>query len=86
MNILFVEDEDDARIGLAALLRSLGHCVDEAADGDQAVKKLQEKAYGLVLLDVMLPPGEILTDVPFRETGKELLVRLRAGRLGQLST
>jgi len=86
MDILIIEDEENARIGLVFLLASMGHGVDQAADAAQAIEKMTVKCYGLVILDIMLPPGAALRDVPFRETGKELLLRLREEKLGKLQT
>ena len=43
MNILFVEDEDVARVGLTILLEDKGHKVDFAKTVDEAVKLLKKK-------------------------------------------
>ncbi len=89
MRILFVEDEPAARAGLLAILTKVfEHSVDIAENADEAVNQMRKHAYDLVLLDIMIPAGEVLPDVPdrYRYGGAELLVRLRNGRLGDLKT
>ncbi len=53
--ILVVEDEESYREPLAFNLRREGFEVGEAADGETGLRMAQEGAYGLVLLDLMLP-------------------------------
>ena len=86
MRILFVEDEELARVGLIRLLSDRGHEVDVAEGADEAVEWRRQERYDLILLDIMIPPGKVVEGVPFREAGKELLLRLRASRLGELET
>lgn len=86
MRILFVEDEEPARAGLMPLLSESGHQVDVAQDADQAVDRLRQVRYDLILLDVIISPGEVLKGVPPREAGKDLLLRLRSHGLGELKT
>ncbi|MCX7045150.1 MAG: hybrid sensor histidine kinase/response regulator [Candidatus Sumerlaeota bacterium] len=52
--VLVVDDEASNRELLEALLTSLGHDVDMAADGCTALEKL-DPSHDLVLLDVMMP-------------------------------
>ena len=52
--VLVVDDEASNRELLEALLTSLGHDVDMAADGFEALAKL-DCSHDLVLLDVMMP-------------------------------
>jgi len=52
--VLVVDDEASNRELLEALLTSLGHDVDMAADGSAALAKL-DPSHDLVLLDVMMP-------------------------------
>lgn len=40
---------------LKALIQSMGCDVDEAADGEQAIARLDEEDYSVVLLDIVLP-------------------------------
>ncbi|WP_420455245.1 response regulator transcription factor [Rubrivirga sp.] len=53
--ILIVDDERAMREGLRDNLEFEGYAVEEAADGDQALAKLTDGAYRLVVLDVMMP-------------------------------
>jgi two-component system NtrC family sensor kinase len=53
--VLIIDDEEHLRRVLAEVLTSLGHHVDEAADGTTAKQKLEAGDYDLVLLDLRLP-------------------------------
>jgi CheY-like chemotaxis protein len=52
---LIVEDEAVTRKLLRELLFTSGLQVEEAIDGEEAIKKLSEKKYGVILLDIVLP-------------------------------
>ncbi|HYE93775.1 MAG TPA: GAF domain-containing protein [Terriglobales bacterium] len=53
--VLVVDDEDRLRGILVEVLTSLGHQVDEAPSGIQAIERLRAGAYELVMLDLRLP-------------------------------
>lgn len=53
--ILVVDDEPSIIKGLRYSLEQDGYQVDEALDGEEALKKILSHTYDLVLLDVMLP-------------------------------
>jgi len=53
--ILIVEDEQQMRLGLRDNLEFEGYEVHEAGDGEEAVAKIRDVEYDLILLDVMLP-------------------------------
>jgi DNA-binding NtrC family response regulator len=53
--ILVVDDDSDARIGLAELLRLQGFQVETARDGFKALPKLADFAPDLLLTDLMMP-------------------------------
>lgn len=53
--ILIVDDERVLREGLKATLAGEGHHVRTARDGEDALRKISERAPDLVLLDVMMP-------------------------------
>ncbi len=55
LRILLVDDSAIAREAEAVLLRSLGHEVDEAVDGEDGWQKLQTGAYTLLVTDVQMP-------------------------------
>jgi DNA-binding NtrC family response regulator len=53
--ILVVDDEADIREGLELLLTSEGYAADLAENGTEGLRKMSERAYDLVLLDLMMP-------------------------------
>lgn len=53
--ILVVDDEERIRRLLKMYLEKEGYEIEEAEDGETALKKATEEDYDLVLLDVMLP-------------------------------
>jgi two-component system phosphate regulon response regulator PhoB len=54
-HILLVEDEAEIRQLIALHLKRNGFEVDEAADGEEAHRKLENGSYELLILDWMLP-------------------------------
>lgn len=54
-DVLIVDDDDATRQGLRTLLTNAGLRVDTAADGAQALEKINTQDFGVVLLDVRLP-------------------------------
>ncbi len=53
--ILVVDDDGVFRLTTAALLQSDGHEVETAGDGQQAVERLRERQFDLVLVDLRMP-------------------------------
>jgi len=53
--ILIVDDEKSIRFMLAETLNAIGVSTEEAADGEEALSKLKEKKFSLILLDLRLP-------------------------------
>jgi CheY-like chemotaxis protein len=53
--ILIVDDEKNIRLTLAQALETLGVETDSAEDGNEALAKLKEKDFGLILLDFRMP-------------------------------
>ncbi len=54
-SILIADDEKEIRTLLRLYLENEGYRVDEAADGDEAMAKLETGAFQLCLLDIMMP-------------------------------
>jgi len=54
-SILVVEDERGIALGLEEDLTLEGYEVEIARDGEQALRRARERAFSLILLDVMLP-------------------------------
>jgi CheY-like chemotaxis protein/anti-sigma regulatory factor (Ser/Thr protein kinase) len=65
--ILIADDDTAVSAMLAKTLREAGYDVDSARDGEEALAKLSERPFDVVLTDVWMP----------RLTGLELLARLR---------
>lgn len=55
IRILVVDDEPDIRNVLRLLLTSRGYSVEEAANGREALERVQKNAYDLIILDIMMP-------------------------------
>ena len=53
--ILVVDDDPGLREALAAFLRQEGHGVDTAADGAEALARLDHERYDLILSDLRMP-------------------------------
>ena len=67
MKILIVDDSRLVRIKLKAELFDRGHTVIEARDGQEALRRIADKAPEAVFLDIILPKLD----------GREVLRRLR---------
>ncbi len=73
-DILIIDDEKAIRKTLTEILSFEGYKVEEAADGEEGLKKFREKNYDLVLCDIKMPKldgieflqraGEVNADVP----------------------
>jgi len=68
--ILIVDDEKNIRLTLSQALETLGMPVQTAVDGEEALQKLQDSDFSLVLLDLKLPGMD----------GLEVLRRIRESR------
>ena len=53
--ILIIDDEDDVRDSLKALLETAGHEVVTASSGDEALKRLEGGDINLMLVDYSMP-------------------------------
>ena len=56
--ILLVEDKDSLRQMLRLTLQNAGHSVDEARDGAEARRRLNDARYNLVLTDLKMPRAD----------------------------
>ena len=53
--VLIVDDDRPLRFAVAALLQDAGYATDQAGDGPEALRKLQQHGADLMLLDIGLP-------------------------------
>jgi CheY-like chemotaxis protein len=67
IDVLVVEDDDDIREMLAMVLEIGGCRVIQAADGHEALRKLDEHLPSLIVLDLMMP----------NLSGADVLARIR---------
>lgn len=73
-DILIIDDEKAIRKTLSEILSFEGYKIEEAADGEEGLKKFKEKGFDVVLCDIKMPKldgieflqkaGEINADVP----------------------
>jgi DNA-binding NtrC family response regulator len=54
-DILIIDDEKAIRKTLTEILSFEGYKIDEAADGEEGLKRFREKSYDLVLCDIKMP-------------------------------
>lgn len=64
---MVVEDDEHIRTMVKRFLQKAGYGVDDCANGDEAMERLYNKNYNLVILDIMLPGTN----------GQEILKELR---------
>ena len=55
LRILCVEDDEKVRDVLSRFLRTSGHQVREARDGQQAVRLVAQQPFDLILMDLKMP-------------------------------
>jgi DNA-binding NtrC family response regulator len=67
-SILIIDDERSIRKTLGEILTYEGYNIDEAADGEEGLKKFKEKKYDIVLCDIKMPK---LDGIEFLEKAKE---------------
>ncbi len=67
-NILIVDDEKAIRKTLGEILSYEGYKMDEAGDGEEALKKFKEKSYDVVLCDIKMPK---MDGIEFLERARE---------------
>ena len=55
MNILLVEDSPEVSLSVREILASVGHDVDDVANGKEALAKLADHSYDMVVSDIWMP-------------------------------
>ena len=71
MLVLQVEDDTNTAKSVELMLKSEGHDCETASLGEEALRLVQEKAYDLILLDIVLPDMD----------GYEVINRLREAQV-----
>jgi DNA-binding NtrC family response regulator len=67
-NILIIDDEKAIRKTLIEILAFEGHKIEEAADGEEGLKKFTEKSFDVVLCDIKMPK---MDGIEFLEKAKQ---------------
>jgi DNA-binding NtrC family response regulator len=67
--ILIIDDEKAIRKTLTEILGFEGYKIEEAADGEEGLRKFREKNYDLILCDIKMPK---LDGIEFLEKAKEI--------------
>ncbi|MEA5087543.1 hybrid sensor histidine kinase/response regulator [Solidesulfovibrio sp.] len=70
LKFLVVEDEAINRLALARGLRKLGHTVEEAGNGEEALRKLSLAPVDVVVMDIQMPVMDGLTAVAHIRNGE----------------
>jgi two-component system nitrogen regulation response regulator NtrX len=68
-NVLIIDDEKAIRKTLTEILSYEGYKIDEAENGEEALKKFREKAYDVVLCDIKMPR---MDGIEFLDRSREL--------------
>jgi len=81
-HVLLVDDEANIRRMLAALLREEGYTVEEAANGNAALLRLDHAEPDVIVLDLFMPSGPdgLETLVRVRKTGSTTPVIMMSGK------
>jgi CheY-like chemotaxis protein len=69
IRILFAEDDNASLISGKRILEKSGHVVTTAVDGQEALQRLTEQDFDLILMDIQMPvmDGVEATSVTFRK-------------------
>jgi two-component system nitrogen regulation response regulator NtrX len=59
MNLLIVEDQDSLAASIHEAITKWNHKVEVSSTAHDALRKVREKSYDLVLLDLFLPEGMV---------------------------
>jgi DNA-binding NtrC family response regulator len=68
-SVLIIDDEKSIRKTLTEILTFEGYTIDEAADGEEGLRKFKDKEYDVVLCDIKMPK---LDGIEFLERAKQI--------------
>ena len=87
--ILLAEDEEVLRMLVVDTLEDEGHDIVETSDGEEALKRMEEEAFDLIILDYMMPmlTGleviEHMKLIPERKDSKILMLSAKSQKADQ---
>jgi CheY-like chemotaxis protein len=73
LRILLAEDDDRLRQLIALQMESMGHIVEAAADGNQALEKFHESPFDLILTDLSMPR---LNGIALVEAARQIIAEI----------
>ncbi len=74
-SILIVDDEEMSRFILREALNKRGYSVEEAGDAESGLKKLRQRSYDLVLLDIQMPGMSGIDAIPkFKDSDPSVII------------
>jgi CheY-like chemotaxis protein len=73
LRILFAEDDERLRQLIALQMESMGHIVEAAADGNQALQKFHEAPFDLILTDLSMPR---LNGIALVEAARQIIAEI----------
>ena len=85
--VLVVDDEPAIRALVAKIVERAGHPVDTARDGAEAIAKLEETQYAVIVLDLMMPNIDgygLIEHLKGRDGVKPAVIVVSAGDSGAL--
>jgi DNA-binding response OmpR family regulator len=85
--VLVVDDEPAIRALVAKIVERAGHPVDTARDGAEAIEKLEQTEYAVIVLDLMMPNIDgygLIEHLKVREGSKPAVIVVSAGDSGAL--
>ncbi|MAF95318.1 MAG: response regulator [Rhodospirillaceae bacterium] len=61
--ILVVDDEELARFTIREILTGAGHEIDEAENGDEAIKRQKAEPFDLIVTDIIMPGKDVFETI-----------------------
>ena len=84
MRILLVDDETEIREQLGRVLSEQRYTVDSAGDGEEALDRIFDQPYDLIILDIMLPKRDgfaVLKEIRRAKFGTPVLMLTARGEI-----